>query len=64
MENISGKKIKLLKKGAIKEISEKFLCTPETVTNALQNKYDTYLSMQIRKFAVENYEHLVYSSQQ
>lgn len=63
MENITGKKIKLLKKGAIKEISEKFSCTPETVTNALQDKYDTYLSKQIRLFAVHNYEHLIYAQQ-
>lgn len=52
---MAQRELKIVERGACKEIADKFGCTTATVTNALKARAYSMLTLKIRRYAMQNY---------
>ena len=60
---MTRRELKIVERGACKEIADKFGCTTATVTNALKARVHSVLTMKIRQYVMQNYTCVYYTGQ-
>lgn len=60
---MTQRELKIVERGACKEIADKFGCTTATVTNALKARAYSILTLKIRRYAMQNYTCVYFAGQ-
>ena len=60
---MAQRELKIVERGACKEIADKFGCTTATVTNALKARAYSMLTLKIRRYAMQNYTCVYFTGQ-